>query len=295
MNLYNHNRAAKKKRHTGRVVLLVLLALLAAGILDSHYRIVTTRYDLSYADLPQSFEGFRVVQISDFHLTELGKDNSRLLAAVAAQKPDAILLTGDFINESSTPTNGAQTETLRPFLVKLAEITPCYYVTGNNEWASTEMKVLPAMLKKLGVTYLKDSAVLFERGGKSIVLAGVDDPNGPADQIKPDAFCAQLTKKYPGKFKLLLAHRNDFPEKYPNLPVDLIVCGHAHGGIVRLPFIGGLFGSGYTLLPKFDAGIYHSGCYDMVVSRGVGNGKRMLPRFLNNPELVSITLHVRAR
>ena len=289
MKLYD--RATKKKRHPGRIVLLVLLALLAAGLLDSRYRIVTMRYDLSYADLPQSFEGFRVVQISDFHLTELGENNARLLAAVTAEKPDAILLTGDFINESKTPTDGAQTEALRPFLEKLTAIAPCYYVTGNNEWASTEMKFLPAMLKEVGVTYLKDSAVLLERNGESIVFAGVDDPNGPADQIRPDVFCQKLAEEYPGAFKLLLAHRNDFPAKYPELPVDLIVCGHAHGGIVRLPVVGGLFGSGYTFLPKYDAGLYHAGGYDMVVSRGVGNGKKMLPRFLNNPELVSITLH----
>ena len=86
MKLYD--RAPKKKRHPGRAVLLVVLALLAAGLLDSHFRIVTTRYDLSYADLPQSFESFRAVQISDFHLTELGKNNSRLLAAVAAQNEE---------------------------------------------------------------------------------------------------------------------------------------------------------------------------------------------------------------
>ena len=287
----SNRRTPKKKKHTGRTVLLVLLALLALCLLDSRYRLVTTRYELSYTDLPQSFEGFRVLQISDFHLTALGKDNARLLAAAAAQKPDIIVLTGDFINESKTPTGGAQTAALRLFLEKLTAIAPCYYVTGNNEWASTEMKVLPAMLRDVGVSYLKNRAVRLERGGESIVLAGVDDPNGPADQIRPDALCEKLAAEYPGVFKLLLAHRNDFPAKYPDLPVDLIVCGHAHGGIVRLPLVGGLFGSGYTLLPKYDAGLYHSGGYDMVVSRGVGSGKKMLPRFLNNPELVSIVLH----
>ena len=287
----NNSRKPKKKTHSGGRVLLSLLLLLALALLDSRFRIVTTEYELAYANLPQSFDGMRIVQISDFHLTELGKDNVRLTAAVAAASPDVILLTGDFINQSSTPTYGAQTKALRPFLISLMQIAPCYYVTGNNEWASTEMNVLPQMLKEIGVCRLKDSSVLLERNGESIVLAGVDDPNGPADQIRPDAFCAKLAEKYPGKFKLLLAHRNDFPEKYPELPVDLIVCGHAHGGVVRLPFIGGLLGSGYTFFPKYDAGLYHSGSYAMIVSRGVGNGEKMLPRFLNNPQLVSITLH----
>lgn len=286
-----NNRAPKQSRHTGKKLLLILLVLIAAGILDSRWRIVTTQYDLHYADLPQGFEGYRIVQLSDFHLTKLGKNNERLLAAVEKQKPDLIVLTGDFINESKEKTNGAQSEKLRPFLEALLKIAPCYYVTGNNEWASTEMKFLPEMLAQIGVTYLKNQSVLLSRGGQQIVLAGVDDPNGPADMIKPDALCQKLSEEYPGMFKILLAHRNDWPVKYPDLPVDLIICGHAHGGVVRLPGIGGLFGPGRTLLPKYDAGLFHSGSYDMVISRGVGNGKKPVPRFLNNPEVVTIVLH----
>ena len=286
-----NNRAPKQSRHTGKKLLLILLVLIAAGILDSRWRIVTTQYDLHYADLPQGFEGYRIVQLSDFHLTKLGKNNERLLAAVEKQKPDLIVLTGDFINESKEKTNGAQSEKLRPFLEALLKIAPCYYVTGNNEWASTEMKFLPEMLAQIGVTYLKNQSVLLSRGGQQIVLAGVDDPNGPADMIKPDALCQKLSEEYPGMFKILLAHRNDWPVKYPDLPVDLIICGHAHGGVIRLPGIGGLFGPGRTLLPKYDAGLFHSGSYDMVISRGVGNGKKLIPRFLNNPEVVAIVLH----
>ena len=286
-----NNRAPKQSRHTGKKLLLILLVLIAAGILDSRWRIVTTQYDLHYADLPQGFEGYRIVQLSDFHLTKLGKNNERLLAAVEKQKPDLIVLTGDFINESKEKTNGAQSEKLRPFLEALLKIAPCYYVTGNNEWASTEMKFLPEMLAQIGVTYLKNQSVLLSRGGQQIVLAGVDDPNGPADMIKPDALCQKLSEEYPGMFKILLAHRNDWPVKYPDMPVDLIICGHAHGGVIRLPGIGGLFGPGRTLLPKYDAGLFHSGSYDMVISRGVGNGKKLIPRFLNNPEVVAIVLH----
>lgn len=284
-------RAPKKKKHGGWLVLLILLAIVAAGILDSRYRIVTTQYELNYADLPQSFERYRIVQISDFHLTELGKNNEKLLTAVKKQQPDIIVLTGDFVNESKEKTNGAQTEKLRPFLEALLQIAPCYYVSGNNEWASTEMKVLPDMLAEIGVTYLRNESVLLSKGGERIVLAGVEDPNGPADMIKPDALCEKIGEKYPGIFKILLAHRNDWPVKYPDLPVNLIICGHAHGGVVRLPGLGGLFGPGRTLLPKYDAGLFHSGRYDMVISRGVGNGEKILPRFLNNSEVVTVILH----
>ena len=87
-----------------------------------------------------------------------------------------------------------------------------------------------------------------------------------------------------------MAHRNDFVTKYPNLPCDLIFTGHGHGGVIRLPLIGGLIGTERNLFPDFDAGLFQSGRYTMVVSRGLGDAP-LLPRFLNNPEIVSVTLH----
>ena len=88
----------------------------------------------------------------------------------------------------------------------------------------------------------------------------------------------------------MLAHRNYWLETYPDLDVNLILCGHGHGGIVRLPGIGGLFGSNETLFPEYSAGLYEGRTYQMLVSRGLG-GVMKIPRLFNNPELVSITLH----
>lgn len=88
-------------------------------------------------------------------------------------------------------------------------------------------------------------------------------------------------------YKILLAHRPEYFDKYNN--VDLIFSGHAHGGQVRLPFIGGLFAPGQGLLPKYDAGVYKEGGKAMVVSRGLGNS--LFPfKVNNNPEIVVVTL-----
>ena len=117
-----------------------------------------------------------------------------------------------------------------------------------------------------------------------------EDPNGYADMIKPDALAEKLREEYPEDFVLWLGHRNYWAEKYPDLPVDLILSGHAHGGIVRLPGIGGLLTVNHSLGAEYESGVYQGETFKMVVSRGLGNSIPV-PRFLNRPEVVKIILH----
>lgn len=265
----------KRKRHFFlRALLLVLI--LGALVADSNLRPVKTEYTLSFADLPEAFSGLRIAQLSDLHGAKYGEGNARLLRLVRAAAPDLIALTGDLADGD---TDLAVLETL---LSELAAIAPVYYVSGNHEWSDGVLPALRPMLARQGVRYLQNEYVYLERGGARIVLAGVEDPNGWADQPKPDAVAAALPE---GEFRVLLAHRNNFPAEYPALDVDLILCGHAHGGIVRLPFLGGLLGHGRELLPAYAAGVFTTKRYTMVVSRGLGNSGGAL-RFLNNPELV---------
>ena len=278
--------APKKAKHRGLVVLIIIIAAAALLLLDSRYRIVTTEYELTYDRLPAGFDGFRIAALSDLHMRDYGE---RLPELVKAQAPDIIVLTGDFLNARTSETEGSQTERLRPLLAEFAKIAPCYFVSGNHEWASGEMQQLSDMLDELGIVYLRNEFVLLEKGGDSVVLAGVEDPNGPADMIKPDKLADIIAQSYPDKYTLLLAHRNDLLAKYPELKVDTIICGHAHGGIMRLPFVGGVFGTDRSFFPKYDAGVFSEGRCDMVLSRGLGEYMKV-PRFLNNPELVTVVL-----
>lgn len=280
--------APKKSKHHGLTVLFVIIALIALLILDSRYRLVSTEYVLSYSNLPASFDGYRIVQLSDLHMKDFGE---KLPELVSKQEPDIIVLTGDFLNMRTQETVGSQTEKLRPILESLAKIAPCYFVSGNHEWASGEMSELTSLLGELNIKYLRNEFVLLEKGDESVVLAGVEDPNGPADMMKPDELTRIINENYPDKYKLLLAHRNDWMTKYPNLPVDTILCGHAHGGIVRLPFFGGAFGTEMDFFPKYDSGVFNEGNYDVVLSRGLG-GYSIPPRFLNNPEVVTVILKI---
>ncbi|MDD6077978.1 MAG: metallophosphoesterase [Clostridiales bacterium] len=277
---------APKKLHSFRIalaVLLMLAALFALLFADSANRLVTTDYTVTSARLPADFDGFRIVQLSDLHAAEFGKDNARLVRAVAAAQPDLIVLTGDFIEaEDQIPVTLALARQLVP-------LAPVYFVSGNHDWASHAIHALFDGLADAGVTCLRNEFVTLQRGAGSIVLAGVDDPNGLADMLKPDEVAAAVQAEHPGAFTVLLGHRNYWVEEYPTLPVDVILCGHAHGGVVRLPGVGGLIGTDRTLFPDYTAGMFASGQYQMIVSRGLGQIAQ-LPRLLNNPEIVCLTL-----
>ena len=273
----------KKRRHPFLKILLLIVVGVGLLFADSAARIVTTEYALSYAELPAAFDGFRIVQLSDLHGAEFGEGNARLLKKVGAAEPDVIALTGDLADESTDPA------VVDALLAELADIAPVYYVSGNHEWSAHLTEAMETLLEAHGVTYLRNEYVSISRGGAEIVLAGVEDPNGRADQPKPDAVIAGLREAHPEAFTVLLGHRNDWTEKYPDLPVQLILCGHAHGGIIRLPGVGGLLGTGGTFFPDHTEGVFRCGAYRMVVSRGLGSSVPV-PRFFNNPEIVAITL-----
>ena len=275
-----------KKRRALTFAALIVLALLGAGMLLSKYGLEVTRLELDFESLPEGFDGFRIVQLSDLHGSRFGEGNARLIEKVRAEEPELIALTGDFLDEGKTERELPELEAL---VRELAAIAPVYFVSGNHDWASGEAYTLFETLEAAGAVCLRNEYLRLERGGDSIVLAGVDDPNGPAEMAEPDEFAAALRKEAPEDFVLLLAHRAYWAEKYPELDVDLILCGHTHGGIVRLPLVGGLAASNMGLFPEYDAGLFELPGYMLFISRGLGNSVS-LPRFLNTPEIVSITL-----
>ena len=140
-----------------------------------------------------------------------------------------------------------------------------------------------------GARLLRGESVELERGGGSITLAGIDDPafikSGGSAAERAEA---QLSPLGRGGFTVLLAHRPELIDTYAAY-ADVVLSGHAHGGQVRLPFIGGLYAPGQGLLPEYDAGIYGRGGCALIVSRGLGNS--LFPLRVNNrPELVTVEL-----
>ena len=262
---------------------MIILAIVCVLLLDSNLRLTVTEYTVSSHRLPEAFDGYKIVQLSDLHTMEFGENNQRLVKKVAAQNPNLIALTGDYIESAD------DLPIVATLVAQLSEIAPVYFTSGNHDWASKAIPALRNTIAENGGTYLSNEYRLLEHNGQSIVLAGVEDPNSNADMPRADEVVKAAADAYPDSYILLLAHRNDFPVKYPDLPCDIVFTGHGHGGVFRLPFVGGLVGTDLKLFPKYDAGVFESGQYSMVVSRGLG-GAPFYPRLLNNPEIVCVTL-----
>ena len=276
----------KKRRRIVWLAALILLALAGASMLLSKYGLEVTRLELGFNGLPAGFDGFKIVQLSDLHGSSFGQDNEKLIEKIREEEPELIALTGDFLDEGKA---GRELPELSSLVSELIRIAPVYFVSGNHDWASGEVHTLFETLEEAGAVCLRNDFLSLERGGDSLILAGVEDPNGPADMETPEELVSRLREAAPAAFVLLLAHRAYWAERYPELDVDLILCGHTHGGIVRLPLLGGVAGTNFSLFPEYDAGLFDTGRYKLFISRGLGNSVP-LPRFLNTPEIASVTL-----
>ncbi|KGL44237.1 serine/threonine protein phosphatase [Listeria newyorkensis] len=258
----------------------------------------TTDYNIVSAKIAPELDGFRILQLSDVHGDTFGRYNHRLIKKIWAIDPDIIVVTGDLL-DGDEGINTAIT-----LMRKLARRYPIYYVTGNHEARSANLEDLLPELDKAGITYLKNQHVYIERDGKSFALAGIDDPSMLIQKPHQLTFAEEIAREeeivateieeattgIPDSiFTFLLSHR---PEKWPlyqQAPVDLVCCGHAHGGQVRLPFTEGLYAPHQGLMPKWTAGLKEAKGKAMIISRGVGNAT-LVPRVFNEPDLPIIIL-----
>lgn len=279
----------KGKKHRGRGCLtaLIILALIAAAaaflIKDSRDDLEISRYEVKSQKLPESFDGFKIVQLSDLHGAEFGEDGMELVEKVKELEPDIIALTGDFV------TDEGDLAAVKKLAGRLTELCPVYFVSGNHEFGSGLAIKVRNILERAGVKYLSNEYLTISRGEDGILLGGVEDPLAYADMLSPDELAQKMNDAAPDAFKILLGHRNYWMTEYPELPVDLIFCGHAHGGLIRIPGVGGLIGTDRRLFPDFDAGEYNNGRYTLIVSRGLGNSVS-IPRVFNRPEIVCVEL-----
>jgi len=260
---------------------VLILAALVGWFWWQQNGLVSETYPIPGA--PEAFRGYRVALLSDLHGKQFGADNERLIDYVAGLEPDCIALTGDILDRAE------QADDLPVLIRGLTAIAPTYYVTGNHEWAVGGVPELKELLAENGATVLSNEYVTETRNGVTLAIAGVDDPNGYADQKTGD----QLRQEIDADYVLLLTHR-DTVEKYSDWGYDLILCGHGHGGMFRIPFLDkGLISSKHTLFPEYDGG-----CYPMeggswcVVSRGLGSNTVPIRAFrlFNQPDVPLVVL-----
>ena len=271
-----------KRKLLWSAVILIFLGFLA-WMVWSNVSLELSHYTVESEDLPSSFDGFRIVQISDLHNEELGKDHRRLLARVKEAKPDIIVLTGDLIDSRKT-----DVETALKFVDAAVKIAPVYYITGNHEQrVPTALILLEQGLSKAGVHILRNETVFLERDGERLCLAGVDDPHF-FDSM--DSYFNALPALCDWEeYTVLLAHRPEYFDYYEKAGADLSLAGHIHGGQIRIPFKGGLIAPYQSFFPEYDNGLYEKGDSTLVVSRGVGNSVFPI-RFNNRRHVVLVEL-----
>lgn len=263
-----------------RRIVPVLILALVIWLLWANTAIEVNEWTIESADIPEQFGGFRIAQVSDLHNAEFGRGNETLLKLLRESEPDIIVITGDLIDSRNTDLQIALA-----FAEKAVQIAPCYYVSGNHESRISGWAALRKGLSDAGVTVLEDRSVTLERSGGTLTLVGLADPDFRGPFV---AGLREMSGQQEG-YTILLSHRPEYFELYADCGVDLVFSGHAHGGQVRLPFVGGLIAPGQGLFPEYDSGLYRQGGTVMLVSRGLGNSIAPL-RVNDRPEILVAVL-----
>ncbi len=272
--------------------LRVFLALLMLFAVYSHFEntvIEVMKYTVRSERLPSGFDGYRIVQVSDLHSADFGNGHNGLISKIKACKPDIIVVTGDLCATDKT----SDIDSAVLFMKKAVKVAPVYYITGNHEAVLEKYMVLMAKIEALGVTILNDDEVTVTLGGESIKLLGVSDPSfeGLSKAKNKAVMREKLDKLSPSgdSYTILLSHRPELLSVYSEYNIDLVFSGHAHGGQIRIPFVGGLYAPNQGVFPEYTAGIHEKNSTTVVISRGIGSSSFPF-RINNNPELVCVTL-----
>ncbi|MGM0884219.1 MAG: metallophosphoesterase [Bacillota bacterium] len=280
------------RKRTKNIMLYIFIAVIAI-VAFSYYQnnaLSVTKFRISSDKLPDGFDSYRIVHLTDIHSKSFGKNQSNLVRKVKKLKPDLIAVTGDLVDRRKY--NAEASIILMREMTKLA---PVYYVTGNHECCWSKFEPLGKRLNELGVHVMRNKSEFIKLGYGEIRIAGVDDPtfnqhaDGNAAKLNQHIGAALQGTGTSDAFTILLSHRPELFSVYVQNKMDLTFSGHAHGGQVRLPFVGGLIAPGQGFLPKYDAGKYADGDSTLIVSRGLGNS--IIPqRLFNRPEIVMVEL-----
>ncbi|MCL2695753.1 MAG: metallophosphoesterase family protein [Clostridiales bacterium] len=226
-----------------------------------------THYTYRNAKIHSGLNGYRMVQVSDFHNAAYG---SEIIAAIRTLNPQLIAITGDLFDRH-------RPDVIAPafsLLHQAVTLAPVYFVQGNHETTLADYPRLIRQMREIGVHVLEDEAVSLQ-GFRLIGLKERADLQTLNDLIRPD------------RLNVVLSHRVEAFKMYAAAGADLVLSGHAHGGQAR-PFGLALYAPQQGPFPRYTKGVYTRGQTTMIASAGLGDGK--LPRVCNRPELVCVTL-----
>lgn len=285
----------------------VFAVVLMAGILffllenyRSNHALKTAYHVISSSRIPKEFHQKKCIFLSDLHNNQFGKDNERLLEQIHREQPDFILVGGDML--VSKRENAA--DLALPFMEKLASRYPVYCANGNHEarllWKKEECPEAEFIyqdyiekIKAAGVIHLCNDTASIGMGTGKLYVSGLEPEPIYYQKMKRVIMTGadireKLGEKRRDSFHILLAHNPAYFDAYREWGADLTLSGHVHGGIMRLPFLGGVIAPSYHLFPKYDAGEFTIGDQKMIVSVGLGSHSIKI-RLFNPPKIDVIT------
>lgn len=273
----------------------ILLFLIVGMCVCCNRALCCEYYKIRQNNIPRAFDNACIVMISDLHERTFGKHNVTLVEKISLAHPDYIVIAGDllvkgerFICENSVS-----------LLKQLVRLAPVYFAPGNHEdymknHCEKEYLHFLHTLEELGVVYLDNASVILERGEDKLRITGLSLPKRYFakfwdKQQLPTQELEDLIGKKTSCYQILIAHHPDYFSAYASWGADLVFSGHVHGGVVILPFIGGVISTSFQLFPKYDFGLFEEGETKMVLSRGLGVHTIPL-RIGNVPEISVIRL-----
>ncbi len=268
------------------IVILVIIAALAAVIYHDTHNLKVYEYEVPSDKVSGSYT---FVFLTDLHSYVFGKDNQNLMEKIDKVSPDAVLCAGDMFNDRPVKDKNASkeahvyTDVAVSLLTRLSRKYPLFIASGNHEeQVKEDTRVLGNVfdrykntLKREGAVYLDNESAVFS---DDIRITGLCLTNDYFHKVvKKEMASGYLDKKIgyissedKDNFQILIAHNPIYFNRYREWGADLTVSGHVHGGIIRLPFVGGVISPALTLFPKYSGGKYDEDGKTMILSRGLG-------------------------
>lgn len=270
-------------------IILIIIIMTSLYLYYENNKLQISNYNIINDSIPNDFNNYKILQISDFHNTKSKILTKDLIKEIKKQNPNIIVLTGDIIDSRKIDINIAIN-----FIKEINDIAPIYFISGNHEANINNYQEFQDKLKENNVIILDNKVQILEMNESKINLIGIDDPMMKHSPYESDEDIVnselKLIDYYKKNYSILLSHRPELFETYVNNDIDLVLSGHSHGGQIRIPFIGGLVAPNQGLFPKYTSGKNENNKTTMIISRGIGNS--ILPFRINNrPELIIITLN----
>ncbi len=275
------------------MVILCIIALLAFA---ANYYCLTSIKKTEYTiDTDKNIgKSKEIVVLADLHDTIYGNNNDKLLKLVNSYKDAIVVIAGDMITGKAT----ADWSNTMKFVIEISKNHKVFYINGNHECRvrdypekyRSNYELYRKSLTAAGVTFLENTHILYD----NIQLYGLEIDEKYYDKFKRqtisiDEINSNIGERDENNFSILIAHNPRYIDDYVKWKPDLIVSGHFHGGIVRIPFVGGVMSPQVDIFPKYDGGIYNVDGCKAIVSRGTGTHTLKL-RLFNRPEIIKIKL-----